>query len=127
MARTNGVSFAEFVKKIRKANFEKDIVFGEVFLEVFFVFNYSVFKSDAIRADEVGIDDEVVFGFEVANSRLFVPDFFGVGRFVVHAGNNGGNDNDDDSNDAKDAKEFFHFFDSCLDFLARYFSLIIIT
>ncbi len=123
----DGIGLAEFVEKIGEANFEKDIVFGEVFLKVFFVFDDSVFKSDTIRADEVGVDDEIIFGFEVANGHLLVPDFFGVRRFVVHAGGDGGDDEDSDGNNTKDAEKLFHFLDSCLDFLARYFSLIIIT
>ena len=47
----------------------------------------SVLKSNAVWADDVGIDDEVVFGVEIAGGHLLVPDHFGVGGFgLVHTG-----------------------------------------
>ena len=88
VARVDGLGFAIFVEEVGEANFEEDVVFFDVFLESVFVFDDGVFKGDAIGADEVGVDDEIVFGFEIADGHLFVPDLFGVGRLTSHTGGN---------------------------------------
>ena len=94
VARVDGVGFAVFVKKIRKTNFEKDVIFFDVFLESFFVFDDGVFECDTVWTNEIGVDDEVIFGVETTHSCFGVPDFFGIVWFArVHAGDDGG-DND---------------------------------
>ena len=42
------------------------------------MFDDGVFESYTVRADNIRIDDEVVFGFGVADSHGFIPDFFAV-------------------------------------------------
>ncbi len=88
IAGVDGGGFAVFVEKVREANFEQNVVFGEIFLEFLFVLDDSVFESNTIRADKVGIDDEIIFGVEIADGHLFVPDHFGVAGFAGGAGNN---------------------------------------
>ena len=65
-------------------------MFFDIFLEFVFVFDNGIFKSDTVRADNVGIDDEIVLGFGVANGHGGIPDFLSIGWFGIHAGNDGG-------------------------------------
>ncbi len=85
VAGVNRGGLAVFVEEVREANLEQDVVFGEIFLELLFVFDDGVFESDTIRADEIGIDDEIIFGVEIAEGHLLVPDHFGVAGLAVCA------------------------------------------
>lgn len=54
------------------------------------MFDDSVFEGDTIRANDVGINDEIVFGFGITNGHGLIPDHFAIRWFVVHAGDDGG-------------------------------------
>ena len=54
------------------------------------MFDDGVFESNTIWADDIRINNEIIFGFRIANGHGFVPDFFAITWFVVHAGNDGG-------------------------------------
>ena len=54
------------------------------------MFDDGVFESNTIGADEVGIDDEIIFGVEIADGHLLVPDHFGVAGLAVCASDNCG-------------------------------------
>ena len=81
------MTFAEFIEKIGEANFDEDVVGVDVFFELFFVFEDGVFESDAIGAHDIGINNEIIFGIEIANGGGGIPDFFGIG-WLDHAGDN---------------------------------------
>lgn len=78
-------------------------------MKIFFMLDDGVFKSNTVRANKIGIDYKVVFGFWIANGHFWVPDFFGSARFVIEAGNYSGNNNYKNDNDADDSNCFFHF------------------
>ena len=67
-----------------------------------------IFKGDTIGTDDVGIDDEVIFGFGVANSGSGIPDFFGIFGLIIHAGDNGGKEHYDNRYDTDNTKNFIH-------------------
>ena len=100
---------AVFVQEVGDAYFEEDVVVFEILLELFFVFDDGVFEGDTVGADEVGIDDKVVFAFGITGGHGLIPDFFVVVGFDVHAGNNGRKEHHDDCHDADDSKCFVHF------------------
>lgn len=72
------------------------------------MFYNGVLEGYAVGADDVRINDEIILGVDVANGHLFVPDFFGVGGFTIHAGDDGGDEDADDCDDANDSKSFIH-------------------
>ena len=73
------------------------------------MFNDGVFEGDAIGANEVGIDDEIIFGFEVASGHGGVPDFFGISGFATHASDNSSDDDAYDEDYTKNSEKFVHF------------------
>ena len=108
MAGADRVGFAVFVKKVGKANFEEDVVIFEVLLEFFFVFDNGVVESDTVRTDNIGVNNEIVFGVGVAHGHGLIPDFFAIRWFDVHASNNGCYQNNYDGYDSENSKCFFH-------------------
>lgn len=62
----------------------------EILFEFLFVFDDSVIKGDTVGTDDVGINDEIVFGVGVPHGHSLVPDFFTIGWFDIHASDNGG-------------------------------------
>ena len=110
IARVDRIGFAKFVEEVRETYFDEDIVFFDVFLEFVFVLDDGVFEGDTIRADEIRINNKIVFSVHVANGHLLVPDFVGIrGLFGRHAKSYGGNNYYDDGDNATDSKKFFHF------------------
>ena len=51
MTGVDRVGFAVFVKKVREADFEEDVVIFDILPEIVFVFDNGVFKSDTIRTN----------------------------------------------------------------------------
>ena len=74
------------------------------------MFDDGVFEGDTIGTDKVRVDDEVVFGFEITDGHAFIPDFFGVGGFGSHTGDDGADQNSDNQDNANDSGCFFHGF-----------------
>ena len=72
------------------------------------MFDNGVFESDTIRANEVRINNEVIFSFWVAECHFGIPDTVGVAGFVIHTDGNGCDNNDDDGDDAENSKKLFH-------------------
>lgn len=91
MTRVFSVSFAVFIEEVGKPDFDYDIMVLDVSLKFFFILDDSVLECYTIRADEVGIDDEVVFGFDIPHCHILIPDFFGVGWLCGDACDDGGN------------------------------------
>ena len=108
VAGMDGVGFAVFVEEVGETDFDEDVVFGDVVLEIFFVLNDGVFEGDAVGTDKVGVDDEMVFGVGVADGGLRVPDFASGGGASRHTGDNGGDNNDYEYKNADNSKNFFH-------------------
>ena len=95
VARVDGAGFAEFIEEVGEADFDKDVVLSDVILKFVLVLDDGVFEGDAIGADEVGVDDKVVLGLEVADGHVGIPDFFGVGGLGRHTGDDSGNEDAD--------------------------------
>ena len=104
----DGVSLAVFVEEVGETDFEEDVVILEVLLEFLFMLDDGVLEGDTVWADNVGIDDEVILGFGIADGHSLVPDHFAIGWFVVHTGNNGGKQYNNYRNDTDDTKCSFH-------------------
>ena len=79
VAGVDRIGFAKFVEEVRETYFDEDVVFFDVFLEFVFVLDDGVFEGNTVRADEIRVNNEVVFGIHVANGHLFIPNFVGVG------------------------------------------------
>ena len=79
VAGVDRIGFAKFVEKVRETDFNEDVVFFDVFLKFVFVFDDGIFESYTVRANEIRVNDEVVFGIYVADGHLFVPNFISVG------------------------------------------------
>ena len=91
VAGMNRVRFTIFIKKIRETDFDEDVVLFDILMEFVFVLDDGVFKGDAVRADEIGVNDEEVFGIWITDSHFGIPDFFGIGDFPwSHAEGDGG-------------------------------------
>lgn len=74
----DGATFAKFIEEVREANFDENVVFGDIFLEFVFVFDDGVFEGDTVRTNEIRINNKVIFSIYVAGGRLFIPYFFGI-------------------------------------------------
>lgn len=72
------------------------------------MFDDGVFEGNTVGADEIGIDDEVVLGFEIADGHTLIPDFFGIGGLGGHTGDDGADQNSDNQDNTNDAGCFFH-------------------
>ncbi len=117
VAGVDGTSFAVFVEEVGEADFEKDVVFGEVVFEILFVFDGGVFEGDTVRADEVGVDDVMILGVGIAYGHAIIPDFFFFdGRLRCSAdddtGDNQNKNNDNSSADKAIFDDFIHDFPS---------------
>ena len=99
---------AVFVEEVREADFDQNVVLFDVFVEFLFVFEDGVLEGDAVGADDVGVDDEVVFGVEVADGGLLVPDFVGIWGLLVEANDDGGKNDGDDTDDTDDSNDCLH-------------------
>lgn len=92
VARVLRAGFAVLIKEVGKADFDKDVVLFDVFLEFVLMLNDGVFEGDTIRAKKIRIDNKVILGVGVTDGHLGVPNFFRVGGgFWCHAKSDGGN------------------------------------
>ena len=103
MAGTDGIGFTVFVEEVGEAYFEKNVVIFDVLLEFCFVFDDGVVEGDTIGANYIGINDVIVFGVRVTHGGCDVPNFVGMGRFVIHAGDNSSDEYNYDCYDSEDS------------------------
>ncbi len=115
VAGVDRAGFAVFVEKIGEADFEIDIFFFEIVLEILFVFDDGVFEGDTVGTDEVGIDDKMILGVWTTHGHPGIPGFFfgdwGLGSGTSdNASNNKGKYDDNSSADKAVFDDFIHEF-----------------
>ena len=81
---------------------------GDVFIKLLFVFKDGVLESHAIRANDVGVNDEVVLGVDIADGGPLVPNFLRIGRFLIKTEDDSGKNDYDDADDADNSNGFLH-------------------
>ena len=79
-------------------------------MEIFLVFDDGVFEGYAVRADNIGVNNKVVFGVHIAHSGIFVPNLFGIWGFVIETDDHGGDNDTDDSNYTNNSSDFSDVF-----------------
>lgn len=93
-----GLELAIAVKEVRKAYFEKNVIFFYVFFEFVFMLDDSVLKGDTIWTDNVGVSVEIIFSVFVPDGHFFEPNLARGGSLDSHAGDDGCKYNNNDSN-----------------------------